>query len=278
MPEIVRPSGPIPHNCAKDKCHSGLLTRYEIDKYGIIKAPSYDGKNWKINGTEIDGNLENNLYQPSSFDLTLGHASYVYGNAYEDKKWNPGYIGPSCLNETGLNDGDFIKYTEDQKNPGCLIIPPFGSALVQLNEFVDTRSNAMVPEKALIAGRFDLKLSVVIKGLISQQATQVEPFYYGHLYCFLHNISSDKIKLNHRDPIVTIEFSYLSCRAISHDEKKHLDYIEILKTHNEKYKNNRFCNENGIIDIRYFDFTPKRYFEQLGLLIRQPIRRSISHY
>ena len=60
----------------------------------------------------------------------------------------------------------------------------------------------------MIVGRFDLKIKAIYKGLISQQATQVEPCYKGKLYCFIHNLTAKEIRLQREEAIATIEFSY----------------------------------------------------------------------
>lgn len=71
-----------------------------------------------------------------------------------------------------------------------------------------------------MAGRFDLKLSTIYKGLISQQATQVEPCYYGRLFCFVHNLSSKEIHLKHKDKVATIEFLRICSEGTDYDEER----------------------------------------------------------
>lgn len=94
---------------------------------------------------------------------------------------------------------------------------------------------------------------MVNRGLISQQGTQVEPCYRGKLYCFVHNFSASPVELHYKDPLASIEFSYVSCFC---NEDKRKEIIEKLRTNNslaQRYDDDRYCFSGvGIKDIRYF--------------------------
>lgn len=238
---------PFQSSCGKHKKFAGTLTGTEIQKYEIL---SYS------DGTKIP----DEEFQATTFDLRLGDGHYLYDENIDDRKWQPYYIGPKEL--SSLNNGKDEPFARPRSDdPRTLVIPPFGSALIELYETVDTLSVAD-KENILLVGRFDLKLSNVHQGLISQQATQVEPCYKGKLFCFLHNLSNTAIFLEHKKKIATIEFSYVSCL---HDEEKCKMIIEDLKVQNAKRYEREYCDTHGITDIRYF-FYAKKLPKDCGLL------------
>lgn len=220
---------------------SGILTGSEIQKYKLIVP----GKK-----TPPDS------LKPTTFDLTLGEGHYIYDKEKQDgeHQWRLVFIGETQkMEELNKKGTEIDKYSLQDKNKiHSLTIPAYGSALIQLNETVDTFTVAE-EQKILVVGRFDLKLGNVHKGLISQQATQVEPYYKGKLFCFLYNLSNKEIILEYGQKIATIEFSYVSC---FYDICAHETYGEIihkLRTMNsEKYGGNLFCEDNGISEVRYF--------------------------
>ena len=152
-------------------------------------------ENWKL---IPKGRSEH--YQTSSYDLSLGNYHYVTN---DKGTWDHLYIGSDDEGEYK----DYFPKAAGRRN--ALTIPPFGSAIIQLDEYIDTLS-VFLNEHTLVAGRFDLKLSTIYKGLISQQATQVEPCYVGRLFCFVHNLGSTAVELTQEKPIATIEFSLVS--------------------------------------------------------------------
>lgn len=264
-------------NCAECKNEdsrfrkiAGTLTGDEIKKHGIISIERDD-----YAGTEES-------VKPTTYDLRLGDAHYVFdlGKSKNSSGWRRVFIGNNekrladAHNIFGLDLGGhrnssrwrqvFIGDNENLKKlnefepkfevksgeMGRLIIPAFGSALVQLEEIVDTLSIAE-NDKILVVGRFDLKLSKVYQALISQQATQVEPYYMGKLFCFLHNLSTEEISISYKDPIATIEFSYVSSY---YSDTERQGIIENLIQHNKNKYSDEFCFKgSGIKDIRWFD-------------------------
>lgn len=213
---------------------TGVLTCQEIKDLGLINP---------INATNDD----KNSLQLTTYDLRLGEFHYVSS----DKDWVPTYIGKK--NDKIYNQiKDAPLYVDNKlSEPGnVLTIPPFGKALIQLLEVVDTAS---VAEKgSLVVGHFDLKLSKVQKGLISQQATQVEPYYTGRLFCYLFNLSGQKIELKYEERIASIEFFYVS--TYENDATLKKTKSDFLQTCINKYKDQTACDELGILDARYFAY------------------------
>jgi deoxycytidine triphosphate deaminase len=217
---------------------AGTLTGEEIRKHGIINTSleEYSG--------------EDNCFQPTTYDLRLGDAHYIYEATSNtgSTKWKQVFIGDNNKFEE-LNNTEPKFERLPGANMGILKIPPFASALIQLEEIVDTFS--ATEKNVLIVGRFDLKLSKVHQALISQQATQVEPCYKGKLFCFLHNLSNNAIEIKYKEKVATIEFSYVSCFC---NKEKRKELINTLTDKNiSKYSNEIYCYPNrGIKDIRYF--------------------------
>lgn len=216
---------------------AGTLTGEEIKEHGLVIP---------------EKNSQSDNLQVTTYDLTLGEGHYVYNGTDPAKteKWSLVFIGNKDrlekLNKDSTVEEQYKRLNRDK--PKTLIIPPYGSAFIQLNETIDTYTVAKQKE-LLIVGRFDLRLSQVHQGLISQQATQVEPCYRGKLFCFIHNLSNKKIELKYGEKIATIEFSYVSCFCNNNMRK---EIIESLIIKNREKYNKPFCNEFGIDEVRYF--------------------------
>lgn len=216
---------------------AGTLTGEEIKKHNLVIPENVDFEN---------------CVQATTYDLTLGEGHYIYNghNHGKAERWNLVFIGTDeRLRELNRRNPEAEQYRRlNTDKPKTLFIPPFGSAFVQLNETVDTYTVAK--EKGLlIVGRFDLKLSNVHQGLISQQATQVEPCYKGKLFCFIHNLSNKEIELKYGQKMATIEFSYVSCFC---DHQKRKQLINKLIAKNKIKYREPFCSKTGISEVRYF--------------------------
>lgn len=226
---------------SKEQKSAGILSDDEIKEYKII--------------SDEDNSKSHN---PSIYDLRLGHYHYLYSNNQDtrrDEKWKAVYIGKETRLNTvnkGWEDSDTDEFTwADRNDHTKLVIPALGSALIELLETIDTDSVA--DRGILVTGRFDLKLGLVNRGLISQQGTQIEPCYKGKMYCFIHNLSGEDLDLYFEQPIASIEFSYVSCYC---NKAKREEIIKTLRENNkknERYAEEKTCNlHKGIKNIRYF--------------------------
>ena len=206
----------------------GLLTGEEIQKYGVL--------------TDRDDSA---CLQATTYDLRLGEGHMIYDSTA--KAWPAIWVStepPPVGNPPLISKGT------------SLVIPRFGMALVQLREKVDLLSCIMNTEQpVMISGHFDLKLSRVKEGLISQQATQVEPGYQGKLFCYLFNQTGDDISISYTDinnaKIATIEFQYVSCISQC-DASIRQQFLKSLSEEHKKYSP-PYCNPHGIDDVRFFD-------------------------
>ena len=194
-------------------------------------------KNWKLIGK---GFTEDAL-QRSSYDLHLGDYHCVTNKKGE---WEYLFIGEE-------KDAHYLSFDSPTGDSHTIIIPPFGSAIIQLDECIDTLS-VFINEQILVAGRFDLKLSTIYKGLISQQATQVEPCYYGRLFCFVHNLSSKEIPLKHRDKVATIEFLRICSEDIDYDgeKDKYIEGLSKMATSTNSQGTNKYCVKGSFLFSR----------------------------
>lgn len=220
---------------------------------------------------------KNENFNPTIYDLSLGSFHYVYGvqqaksstrkshnkkgkrkgteNEEILKTWLPICIGSDeeMENENrGIaKDEQFVR--QDRNKSIFLTIPALGSALIQLDEIVDTYS-AAIDSNVLVTGRFDLKLTLVNRGLISQQGTQIEPCYRGRLYCFVHNLSNKDISLKQGEAIASIEFSYVSCFCNAAKRKEIINSIIEKNKSEKRYLKSEHCDEGkGILNVRYFN-------------------------
>lgn len=217
-----------------------MLTRRELKRLDVIRGASEKS------------------YQLTSYDLRLGSCHYVFDNSLpqnvqqDSAKWRLFHIGSDAeLQRLNCEEMGSQKYEVPKTARHTLIIPPYGSAIIELKETVDTYT-AADRYNLLIVGRFDLKLSKVYRALISQQATQVEPFYTGKLYCFIHNLSGNAIPIEEGETIATIEFSYAGER-LSPAQRRRL-IRENKDREIEKYAESLYAGKEkrGINEVRWF--------------------------
>lgn len=240
---------------------AGTLTGAEIKEHKLIIPES---------------NSKPKNLQATTYNLTLGEGHYIYSGKSSDnqQKWQLIHIGSDdMLNTLNNKNKNAQQYSRQrQEKPKTLFIPPYGSAFVQLNETVDTYTLAK-EKNLLVVGRFDLKLSSVHQGLISQQATQVKPCYQGKLFCFIHNLSNNEIKLKYGEELATIEFSYVSCFC---NQEKRKSVINTLIDNNKAKYYKDYCGEMGISEVRYFQ-AMEQLPDDCGLLgLKDEMTREIA--
>ncbi|MCK4517951.1 hypothetical protein KAT92_04185, partial [Candidatus Babeliales bacterium] len=214
--------------------HSGLLLASEIKDLGLISS----------------GSILPSSLKATTYDLRLGSGHYIYDNG-----WKPIWSDQNLENMDLVNDRSVSPHFTPTEKHNTLVIPPHGMALIQLEETVDTLS--CIEDGFFVCGHFDLKLTTLAKGFISQQATQVEPGYKGKLFCYLINQTNNPIPLTTGRPIASIEFSYISC-IVQCSESSRDELQEFISRNAEKYKEDPFAAKNrdgketGINDVRYF--------------------------
>lgn len=234
---------------------AGVLSSEEIKKYGLIVSPR-------------DGHFGQTVY-----DLSLGDYHYVY----EMSENQPGKTTriPVCTGEyqemkeeNERGEEKFVRQTHFHEYK-ALKIPALGTALIQLDEIVDTLTIAE-RENVLVTGRFDLRLELVNRGLVSQQGTQVEPCYRGRLYCFIHNFSNSDVFLekHKKKKIASIEFSYISCFCSEDKRKAIKDELISSNINRKRYEKQHGCDPGkGILNIRYFSNRSDIMLPEAGGLI-----------
>ena len=222
---------------------AGVLCKREIEDYSLIEG------------------LDEKCLQASSYDLRLGDKHCLFD---ENGKMSYVFLGDgNGLSKANEGEKEFI-FQFSSEGPNILCIPPFGSAVIELKETVNTY-DAAKNHHCLIVGRFDLKIKAIYKGLISQQATQVEPCYKGKLYCFIHNLTAKEIRLQREEAIATIEFSYAGAST----DKEEINNIikETFKKNKTKYDGKYGCQweetgiGTGIGDIRWLCYHGRLPYE-----------------
>ncbi|CAG0976868.1 hypothetical protein PHYC_01550 [Phycisphaerales bacterium] len=106
---------------------------------------------------------------------------------------------------------------------GALIrLPPLGAVLFSTLELVHTPQD--------VVGRFDLKVSYALRGLVLQVGPQLEPLYEGPLFGLLINLSDDEISLAD-DALLTAEFSLLAVGnpAANPKRKTFVDFRDFIE-------------------------------------------------
>lgn len=120
---------------------------------------------------------EENL-QAASYDLTLGSECRMCGE--------------------GDDIGKSVKYPKGHD----LVIKPLQTVIISTSEEIRLPPN--------VVGRWDLRVSLSLAGLILQVGPQVEPGYSGPLFGMILNTLNEDMYIHAGQPIATIEFSYTS--------------------------------------------------------------------
>ena len=136
-------------------------------------------------GAVLEGELDKKSLKGASYDLSIG--SQVWCN------------------------GKLLKLTDEQP---IFTIPPYSYAVVT------AREEAWLP--TFIAGTFDIKVGLFLRGTILSNGPQVDPGYRGPLFCMLFNGSSDSIRLARNSHFSTIEFSTVTHKSPAYSDKYQL--------------------------------------------------------
>lgn len=113
-----------------------------------------------------------------------------------DNKGNPAkvelHLGAKCYCSS---DPNIIVELKDGSKTS---IAPNSIFLFQTLEKVNLPKN--------LSGRMGLKMSLVAKGLLMSNQTQVDPGYNNYLFGMIYNLSDQEIELEYGKPITTLEF------------------------------------------------------------------------
>ena len=100
------------------------------------------------------------------------------------------------LGEEYIKNGAFDKLDENKKP--YLEIPEHDVVVVSTYEKINIPTS--------LVGRFGIRLSLVMRGLVLNNEPQIDPGYSGKLFCLLYNLSDEPITLRYKQPFATIEF------------------------------------------------------------------------
>jgi len=115
-------------------------------------------------------NFNKEFLKPAGYRLTIGSEYAIDGKIYSLIK--------------GKNE--------------AIIIPPFQCAILSTTEKIN------LPR--FLIGRWNLRVSLVYKGLLWLGGAQVDPGWYGHLYCPIFNLSNKEVELKLGEPFALIDF------------------------------------------------------------------------
>ncbi|KRR23601.1 hypothetical protein CQ13_06115 [Bradyrhizobium retamae] len=90
-------------------------------------------------------------------------------------------------------------------------LPPYSYAIVIAKE------EARLP--TFITGKFDLKVSMFLSGVILSNGPQIDPGYDGTLFCLLFNSNSQAVPLTRGEQFATIEFATTTRPATKYSQK-----------------------------------------------------------
>lgn len=99
------------------------------------------------------------------------------------------------LGDQLLFDGGLVSFTHQQPS---FSIPPYSFVIAESLERVD------LPR--FISGRFDLRVSHFMRGMILSNGPQVDPGFEGALFCMLYNASDQPVPVKRGEHFATIEF------------------------------------------------------------------------
>ena len=134
------------------------------------------------------------------------------------------------------------KYLSEQ-DP-LLTIPSHASAIIStLEEF-------NIP--GFLIGRWNLRVKKVYEGLVWTGSLQVDPGYYGNLFCPIFNLSTEPIKIEFREPLFTIDFvrttrydSTRGCQLWSARDKRTTTSLGMLDKGRLKSALSKFISETN---------------------------------
>ncbi|UFS66260.1 hypothetical protein LO749_17190 [Paracoccus denitrificans] len=136
-------------------------------------------------GALISHNFDESGVQSASYDLTVG-----------DQVWCGGKLIP-------LSD-QIPTFT----------IPPYSYAIVTSKE------EAWLP--TFVAGSFDIKVGLFLRGVVLSNGPQIDPGYRGPLFCMLFNGSSDSRTIARGDHFSTLQFSTATSKCAPYSSKYQL--------------------------------------------------------
>lgn len=90
-------------------------------------------------------------------------------------------------------------------------LPPYSYAIVI------AREQAHLP--SFITGRFDLKVSMFLRGAILSNGPQIDPGYDGTLFCLLFNANSQPLPLTRDQQFATIEFTMTTYGTAKYNQR-----------------------------------------------------------
>jgi len=115
-------------------------------------------------------NFQENSLKVASYDLHLGDE----------------YLKGGSMNRLDVSGSQYLE------------IPAHDVVIVCTEEKVNLSTD--------LVGRFGLRFSLVMRGLVLNNEPQVDPGYSGRLFCLLYNLTDRPVVLSYKQSFATIEF------------------------------------------------------------------------
>ncbi|MDY6964405.1 MAG: hypothetical protein SVM80_00335 [Halobacteriota archaeon] len=88
---------------------------------------------------------------------------------------------------------------ELNKKNDKIVIPPFQVAIIKTREIVN------IPR--FLIGRWNIRVKWAYKGLLWVGGPQVDPGWFGHLFCPIYNLSDEAVIIKKGEKLATIDFA-----------------------------------------------------------------------
>jgi len=138
------------------------------DALGVLTGDMIQAYVDELEPRLIDGFQREHL-RAASYELTLGDEYY--------------------------QNGKVRQLSDDER---FVILEPHEMAIITSREFLH------MPR--YLIGRWNLRISLIYKGLLWSGAAQVDPGYYGNLFCPLYNLSNHQVEIERQEHVFTIDF------------------------------------------------------------------------
>jgi deoxycytidine triphosphate deaminase len=214
----------------------------------------------KLNCVEDDDNPRKTQGVLLSHDIKYYALSHGLISPFKEENLKPSGIRLSLGREYAI--GGELKELIDEPGKNLLTIPPFQVAIISTAESINL-------PRFLIA-RWNLRVSLVYKGLLWTGALQVDAGWCGPLYCPIYNLSNEPVDIKLDEPIVLMDFvktsDFLKSESI---EYKRPPSRKTLKDYNYRLKSALFTEAAGRVDKLEKDYEKRisRVESSIALMI-----------
>lgn len=107
------------------------------------------------------------------------------------------------LGKTYYKDGEYHTLDDERR---ILRIAPYELVFVESHEVFSLPEN--------LVGQYDIRISGCLGGIGLQTGLQLDPTYYGRIFCPLFNFSDKTLPLRYKEHLASIQFSYTTAPTL----------------------------------------------------------------